>query len=133
MTCPSSFQGLPLSGGTITGALTVDGLLTTEAGFQNNGGNIQTFNSIDIAGSSTGLAVKEGTNCYQGVATLVSGTIAVANTLAAANWRILVTNVGASGTVGALSVAINAGTGFTINSTSSTDDSTIAYEVFRPG
>lgn len=36
-TCASSFQGLPLSGGTLTGALTVTGLLTENSGTVTSG------------------------------------------------------------------------------------------------
>lgn len=64
-----------------------------------------------------------------GTTALVTGTKAVADTRITAASKIRVTNLGASGTVGALSVALNAGVGFTINSTSATDASTIYYEI----
>lgn len=66
-----------------------------------------------------------------GNATLASGTKAVADTLITATSKIRLTNMGVSGTAGVLSVALNAGVGFTINSTSGSDASSIYYEVVR--
>lgn len=62
-------------------------------------------------------------------ATLVGGTVAVANTAVTANTKVRVWNDSPSGTVGALSVAIEAGTGFTIKSSSGSDTSTVYYEI----
>lgn len=66
---------------------------------------------------------------HAGTATLASGTIAVANTLVSANTKVRVWNDSASGTVGALSVVITPATGFTVNSSSGSDGSTVYYEI----
>ena len=93
-------------------------------------GNFSAIGNID----AKGLNVAEGTNGRQGVATLVSGTVAVANTTVTANTRIFLTTQSPSGTVGTPYISARvAGTSFTISSTSSADDSVVAYEMFEPG
>mgnify|MGYP006895932401 CR=1 FL=1 len=64
-----------------------------------------------------------------GSATLVAGTIAVAYPSLTATDRVLVTVTTAGGTRGYLSVAKSAGVGFTINSTSNTDTSTVDWVI----
>lgn len=65
-----------------------------------------------------------------GTATLAAGTTgSIANTSITANSIVRVWNVSAGGTVGALSVVLAAGTGFTINSTSGTDTSKVYWEI----
>lgn len=87
--------------------------------------------AVDTAGS--GLQVKEGTNAKQGTAVLVGGTVVVSNTAVTANSRIFLTAQNTGGTPGALRVsARTAGTSFTITSTSATDTSTVAYQIFEP-
>ena len=66
---------------------------------------------------------------YAGTATLSGGTIAVVNANVTSNSKVRVWNDSASGTVGALSVAVTPGTGFTVNSTSGSDASTVYYEI----
>ena len=152
---------LSSEGGTITGALTVAGLLTTQAGVSNSGaavnssagittsglsaissggnlnaalGNVSTNGPIDITAAGQGLQVKEGANAKQGTAVLVAGTVTVANTAVTANSRILLTSNADGGTPGFVRVSARvAGTSFTITSSSGTDTSTIAYEIFEPG
>jgi len=151
---PSAFVGLSLSGGTISGPLTVTGVLTTQAGIANSGGAIvattQNINAsggnliggavqtnlggVDVQLAGQGLAVKEGSNAKQGTAVLVAGTVTVANTAVTANSRILLTSNVDGGTPGFVRVSARvAGTSFTITSSSGTDTSTIAYEIFEPG
>src|SRR5215831_930937 len=99
---PTPFPGLPLTGGTISGPLTVTGPLTTQAGISNSGGSLATtgntnisasgvgtvtaaavfanLGSVDVQFAGGGLRVKEGANCKQGTATLAAGTVTVANT-----------------------------------------------------
>lgn len=61
---------------------------------------------------------------------LASGSSgSIANTHITINSIIKVYNISAGGTVGALSVTLAAGTGFTINSTSVIDSSTVYYEI----
>ena len=65
-----------------------------------------------------------------GLATLVGGTVAVADAKITATSRIRLTTLTPGGTVGTPYVASRtAGTGFTITSTSGTDTSTVFYEV----
>lgn len=80
-----------------------------------------------------GLRVKEGNNCKQGTATLVAGTVTVANTSVTANSRIFLTGQADGGTPGFVRVSSRVpGTSFTITSSSGTDTSTVAYELFEP-
>jgi hypothetical protein len=64
-----------------------------------------------------------------GTATLVAGTVAVADTAITASAIVRLSRQAAGGTLGQLSVALTAGTGFAINSNSSTDTSLVYYEV----
>lgn len=64
-----------------------------------------------------------------GSATLVAGTVTVANTTITASSRILVTVTTPGGTRGYLSVSKNPGVGFTINSTSNTETSTVDWVI----
>lgn len=92
-----------------------------------------TTGSFSVTTAGQGLRVKEGSNAKQGTATLAAGTVTVANTSVTANSRIIVGMATPGGTVGAPFVSsVTAGTGFTIKSTSSTDTSTVAYEIFEP-
>jgi len=137
-----------LAGGTIPGALTVTGLLTTQAGITNSGANISSASNFAGTGSAgvnsagnidanvagSGLRVAEGSNAKQGTAVLVAGTVTVSNTSVTANSRILLTSNADGGTPGFVRVsAKTAGTSFVITSSSGTDTSTIAYEIFEPG
>jgi hypothetical protein len=86
-----------------------------------------------VVRSGKGLRVLEGSNCKQGAATLVGGTVTVSNTSVTANSRILVTSQVDGGTPGWLRVsARTASTSFTITSSSGTDTSTVAYQIFEP-
>ena len=134
------------NGGTISGNLTVTGVIESTAGafpsilapggsvsasqFSSNGAP----NAYDATGVGGGFRAKEGTNAKQGSATLVGGTIAVANTSVTANSRILLGHTTPGGTPGALFASVvTVGSGFTITSTSATDTSVVAYEIFEPG
>lgn len=87
---------------------------------------------IVIALAGKGLKIKEGTNARMGTATLVAGTVTVANTSVSNNTRIFVGQHTPGGTVGAPFVSsVTAGTGFTIKSTSSTDTSVVSYVLFE--
>lgn len=82
---------------------------------------------------SGGLQVKEGSNAKQGTAVLVAGSSVVANTSVTASSRIFLTSNADGGTPGWLRVsARTAGTSFTITSSSATDTSTVAWEIFEP-
>ena len=81
-------------------------------------------------GFDTGLeSVVEGTNKPMGLATLAAGTVTISNTLVTATSRIFLSRQTAGGTLGQLSVVLNAGVGFTINSNSASETSTVAWEI----
>lgn len=89
---------------------------------------------LDIDSAGRGLRVAEGSNAKQGTATLAAGTVTVANTSVTANSRIFLTAQNSGAAPGALRVsARTAGTSFTITSTSGTDTSLVAWEIFEPG
>ncbi len=72
--------------------------------------------------NASGKVAQQYLPTQYGQATLVAGTVAVANTAVGANDVILVQHVGASAvTDGVLSVAVNAGVGFTVTSTNAGD------------
>lgn len=92
-----------------------------------------TVGSLAVSTAGQGLQVKEGTNAKQGITTLVAGTVTVSNTSVTANSRILLTSQADGGAPGFLRVsARTAGTSFTITSSSNTDTSTVAYQIFEP-
>lgn len=96
--------------------------------------NFKALGTIDVGTVGAGLQVAEGTNAKQGTAVLVAGSAVVANTSVTANSRIFLTSNADGGTPGFVRVsARTAGTSFTITSSSGTDTSTIAYEIFEPG
>lgn len=88
--------------------------------------------SFALLTGGQGLRVAEGSNCKQGVATLVAGTVTVPNTSVTANSRIFLTAQDNS-TTGALRVsARTAGTSFVITSSNAGDSGVVAYEIFEP-
>lgn len=91
-----------------------------------NGGNIL-FNRV-----GKGLQVKEGSNARMGVATLVGGTVTVANTSITATTRIFLSRTTTGGTTGHLSTTQTASTNFIITSSSGTDTSVIAWFLMEP-
>ena len=93
-----------------------------------------TATDLDIVTAGRGLKVAEGSNAKQGTATLVAGAATVANTSVTATSRIFLTSQADGGTPGFLRVSTRtAGTSFTITSSSGTDTSTVAYEIFEVG
>ncbi|MEV7975430.1 glycosyl hydrolase family 28-related protein [Streptomyces sp. NPDC086519] len=86
---------------------------------------------IGLAGK--GLRVKEGTNAKMGTAVLVGGVKAVATTAVTATSRIYITSNADGGTPGWLRVSTRtAGTSFTIQSSSASDTSTVAWLIVEP-
>lgn len=89
--------------------------------------------SLAVSTAGSGLQVKEGSNAKQGTATLAAGSAVVANTSVTSTSRILLTSNADGGTPGWLRVsARTAGTSFTITSSSASDTSTVAYQIFEP-
>lgn len=66
-----------------------------------------------------------------GSATLVAGTVTIANTTVASTSRIVVTYTSVGGTQGFLRVTKNAGVGFTITSSSGTDTSGVDWVILN--
>lgn len=96
--------------------------------------SFKVLGTIDAGTIGSGLQVAEGSNAKQGTAVLSAGSVVVANTSVTANSRIFLTSQADGGTPGFLRVsARTAGTSFTITSSSGTDTSTVAYEIFEPG
>lgn len=92
-----------------------------------------TTGSFSVTTAGSGLAVKEGSNAKQGTAALTAGSVVVSNTSVTATSRIFLTSNADGGTPGFLRVsARTAGTSFTITSSSGTDTSTVAYQIFEP-
>jgi hypothetical protein len=122
---PNAVQYLALSGGTVTGALTVVGNLTAS------------FGNIDVSALGSGYQTKEGANAKQGTFALSgAATTTVANTSVTANSRILLTTQALGTVTAASTLAVSsrvAGTSFTVTPSQATDTSTIAFEIFEPG
>lgn len=106
-------------------------LVGTAANF--NSTALQVNGSVSAIAQGSGYRVAEGSNCKQGTATLAGGTATVSNTAVTANSRIFLTSQADGGTPGFLRVSSRVpGTSFTITSSSGTDTSTVAYEIFEP-
>lgn len=94
-------------------------------------GTVSTDFAVDTAGR--GLQVREGPNAKQGTATLRNGTAAISNTSVTAGSRIFLTVQSPGGDVGTLYVSSRQpGVSFQVRSTSASDRSTFAYEIFEP-
>lgn len=96
-------------------------------------GIVQCQTDFDISTPGKGLKVAEGTNSRLGTATMVGGTVTIANTSVVASTRVLFQRSVAAGTLGHLSRTISVGTSFTINSSSNLDTSQIAWMLVDPG
>jgi len=86
--------------------------------------------NVEMITAGKGLEIATGANARMGVsAALVGGTLAVANTSATANTRIFLTynTPDIVAHQGSLSYVINAGVGFTINSSNAADTSTVNW------
>lgn len=83
--------------------------------------------NLQIATAGNGLQIKSGAGAKIGQATLVAGTVTVANTNITTNSRIFLTVSAAGGTQGFLRTAKVAGTSFTITSTSATETSVVDW------
>lgn len=92
-------------------------------------GNLNVSNAqIQATTVGKGLQIKTGTNSKAGVATLVGGTVTVANTSVTANSIIMLTCLTPGGTPGFLRVsAVSAGTSFAITSSSGSDTSVVSW------
>lgn len=81
----------------------------------------------------TAISLLDGSNKRMGQATLVGGTISVANTSVTASTRIFLSHANTSGTLGHLYISARvAGTSFDITSSSGTDTSTVNWLLIEP-
>jgi hypothetical protein len=92
--------------------------------------------SIGVTGGlrvGGGLRLEEGSGEFMGVATLVNGTVTVANTSVTANTRIFLTPQTEVDTPGFVSVTTRTpGVSFVSGSSTATDDSVVAWLLIEP-
>lgn len=116
------------------GNATFAGYTVVDAG-QSNGKwstYANTADAINIGSAGGGIAIKEGANARMGVATLVAGTVTVANTSVTANTRIATFRQAAGGVLGHLSATKVNGTSLTVTSSSNTDTSVVVWVLLEP-
>ena len=112
-----------------------EGANTAGAGFAWMVGTTPTYTArLDASGlalvaAGGGISIKSGSNARCGTATLVAGTITVANTSVTANTRVMCTVQAPGGTQGFISTSKVNATSFTITSTSATETSVVAWEL----
>jgi len=108
---------------------TLGNIVATQGNITATLGDITATNGNIIMGTAgNGLRIKTGANARLGTsAAMVAGTIAIANTSVTANTKVFLSPATTGGTQGALSVVLNAGVGFTINSNSALDTSTVNW------
>ncbi|MFQ6851282.1 glycosyl hydrolase family 28-related protein [Streptomyces sp. 35M1] len=118
----------------VAGNLDVGGYLAVASGQSGGVWNIWDGSpkALNIGSAGGGIAIAEGANARMGVATLAAGTRVVANTSVTANTRVATFRQAAGGTLGHLSTTKVAGTSFTINSSSATDTSVVAWVLYEP-
>jgi len=100
--------------------------------------NLSTGNDVKASGdlrtevAGKGLRIKEGVNARMGEATLVAGTVTVANTSVTATTRIFLSRRTLGTLAGHLSYTLSAGVSFTITSSAATDDGIITWMLVEP-
>lgn len=95
--------------------------------------NVQYDGDLKI---TAGKGVQVGTSgsvARMGTATLVGGTVTVANTSVGANTKIFLSRATTGGTTGQLSYTKSNGVSFTITSTSGTETSTVDWMLVEGG
>jgi hypothetical protein len=109
----------------------------TDVIYNNNGGSDVTLWTFGTEGTffsrqvGKGISIQQGSGTLAGTATLVAGTVTVTNANVTADSKIFLQASPIGGTAGFLEVVKNAGVGFTINSTSASDTSTIDYFIVQ--
>lgn len=88
--------------------------------------------ALNLGGAGGGIAIAEGANARMGVAVLVGGTVTVDNTSVTETTRVAPFRQAAGGTLGNLAATVDPGVGFTIDSDSAADTSTVAWVLFEP-
>ncbi|WP_228915890.1 right-handed parallel beta-helix repeat-containing protein [Streptomyces sp. DH20] len=116
------------------GNFTVGGYFATASGQSDGQWNIwsPTTKALNLGAAGGGIAIAEGANARMGVATLAAGTVTVANTSVTATTRVAVFRQAAGGTLGHLSATADPGVGFTVDSSSAADTSTVAWVLVEP-
>ena len=82
------------------------------------------------ANAAAAMALLSGVTMSGGTATLASGTVTITDAAVTANTVVIPIATVPAGTQGILSAPVDPGVGFTINSSSATETSDIAYVVF---
>ncbi|MFE5258228.1 right-handed parallel beta-helix repeat-containing protein [Streptomyces coelicoflavus] len=118
----------------VAGNLNVGGYLAAASGQSDGVWTLWdvTAKALTLGSAGGGIAIKEGANARMGVATLVGGTVTVANTSVTATTRVAAFRQAPGGALGHLSAVADAGAGFTVDSSSATDTSTILWVLFEP-
>lgn len=104
-------------------------------GFYNAGrldATMEAGGSFALHQPGQGFRIAEGANCKQGVATLVAGTVTVANTSITANSRIHATGQDNNVTGTVRISARTPGVSFTLTSNNAADSGVVAYTIFEP-
>lgn len=92
------------------------------------GNLVSDLGDLVLSGPGSGIQIHGGAATDSiGSATLVAGTVTIANTSLSASDRIFLSRSAIGGTAGNLTYTIIAGTSFTITSSSGTDTSTVSY------
>lgn len=111
--------GIPMVAIARTGATSFSGTISGVSATLTGG--------LSLTSLTSKLSIKGGTNASIGQATLVAGTVTVANTSVDANSLIFLTVKTSAGTVGILSYTTVTGTSFTITSASALDTSLVNW------
>jgi hypothetical protein len=115
-------------------AVTAPGSITSATTLTATLGNITATNGNLVLGTAGNkINIATGANSSVGTsAAMIAGTITVANTSVTAASKIFLTNGGAAGTIGTLSVGtIVPGTSFVINSSNVLDTSVVNYLIIN--
>ncbi len=112
--------------------VTTEGAITAAGALSGTGDVTVTSGDVIIDTAGNGLQVAEGSNARMGTATLVGGTVTVANTSVTADTVIFISRGTTGGTEGHLSTSISAGTSFDIDSSSGTDTSEVNWLLIEP-
>ena len=117
------------------GNASISGYTVLDAGQSNGVWNIfdGSDSALNLGSAGGGISIAEGANARMGRATLVGGTVTVANTSVTATSEIFLTCQTPGGTPGFLHVsARTAATSFTILSSSGADTSVVGWVIFEP-
>jgi len=113
--------------------LLIDGNGNLAIGKDSPNYKLDVVGDIGITALGAGLKIKEGTNAKLGITTLVNGAATVATSAVTATSRIMLTIQSPGGTVGSPYIQARvSNASFTIQSTSSSDQSVVAWLIVDP-